>query len=88
MNNIDTKLNRRETCDSIFYLYEEIKKSDRVNSAGRACYVERNYWMIDESNFAIFHLDENNSTKKSGTMQVYQYVQQQINVKGIEKINK
>ena len=24
--------------------YEEIKKSDRVNSAGRACYVERYYW--------------------------------------------
>ena len=49
------------------------RKSDRVNSAGRACYVERNYWMIDESNFAIFHLDENNSTKKSGTMIAYQY---------------
>ena len=44
-----------------------------MNSAGRACYVERNYWMIDESNFAIFHLDENNSTKKSGTMQAYEY---------------
>ena len=43
-----------------------------MNSAGRACYVERNYWMIDESDFAIFHLDENNSTKKSGTMQTYQ----------------
>ena len=43
-----------------------------MNSAGRACYVERNYWMIDESDFAILHLDENNSTKKSGTMQTYQ----------------
>lgn len=53
--------------------YEEIKKSDRVNSAGRACYVERNYWVIDESDFAIFHLDENNSTKKSGTKIVYEY---------------
>ena len=52
--------------------YEEIKKSDRVNSAGRDCYVERNYWMIDESDFAIFHLDENNNTKKSGTLQTYQ----------------
>ncbi len=28
--------------------YEEIKKSDRVNSARRATYVERNYWMIDD----------------------------------------
>ena len=52
--------------------YEEIKKSDRVNSAGRDCYVERNYWMIDESDFAIFHLDENNNTKKSGTLLTYQ----------------
>ena len=43
-----------------------------MNSAGRACYVERNYWKIDESDFAILHLDENNSTKKSGTMQTYQ----------------
>ena len=46
-----------------------------MNSAGRACYVERNYWMIDESNFAIFHLDENNSEKKSGMIQAYQYTQ-------------
>lgn len=53
--------------------YEEIKESDRVNSAGYACYVERNYWMIDESDFAIFHLDENNNTKKSGTLQAHQY---------------
>ena len=44
-----------------------------MNSAGHACYVEGNYWMIDESDSAIFHLDENNSTKKSGTKQAYQY---------------
>ena len=37
--------------------YEEIKKSDRVNSAGRACYVERNQWMLDESNYYIFYCD-------------------------------
>ena len=66
--------------------YEERKKSDRVNSAGRACYVERNYWMIDESNFAIFHLDENNSTKKSGTMQAYQYAEKRINTRNLKKI--
>ncbi len=63
-----------KTCGSIFYLYEEIKKSDRVNSAGHACYVERNYWMIDESDFAIFHFDENNSTKKSGTHKAFEYI--------------
>ena len=33
--------------------YEDIKKSDRVNSAGRAAYVERNYWMIDDSQIII-----------------------------------
>ena len=56
-----------------------------MKSAGRACYVERNYWMIDESDFAIFHLDENNSTKKSGTMQAYQYALriQRIGYKGM-----
>ena len=36
--------------------YEDIKKSDRVNSAGRASYVERNYWMIDESCCVAFFL--------------------------------
>ena len=33
-------------CDNYVAEYEEIKKSDRVNSAGRASYVERNQWMI------------------------------------------
>ena len=46
-----------------------------MNAVGRACYVERNRWMIDESDFAIFHLDENNYTSKSGTLQAYQYAQ-------------
>ena len=49
------------------------EKSDRVNVAGCACCVERNQWMIGESNYTIFHLEENNSTNKSGTMQAYQY---------------
>ena len=34
--------------------YEDIRKSDRVNSAGRASYVERNQWMIKDSIFCIF----------------------------------
>ena len=55
--------------------YEEIKKSDRVNSAGRACYVERNYWIIDESKYVVFYLDEKNQSRKrtSGTTIAYQY---------------
>ena len=36
--------------------FEEIRKSDRVNSAGRAAYVERNQWMIDESSFVVFYI--------------------------------
>ena len=36
--------------------FEEIKKSDRVNSAGRAAYVERNQWMIDESNIVVYYV--------------------------------
>ena len=36
--------------------YEEIKESIRVNSARRACYVERNYWMLGDSDFAIISI--------------------------------
>ena len=46
--------------------YEEIKKSDRVNSAGRAAYVERNQWVIDESNVVVIFIrlgSLNNGTK-------------------------
>ena len=46
-----------------------------MNSAGRACYVERNYWMIDESNFAVFYLiDDYQKTRcKSGSGLAYEY---------------
>ena len=46
-------------CDTYVAEYEEIKKSDRVNSAGLASYIERNQWMIDDSNFAFFRFGEN-----------------------------
>ena len=46
--------------------YEKIKKSDRVNSAGRASYVERNQWMIDDSIFAVVYL-----LKKEKNMDTY-----------------
>ena len=52
--------------------FEDIKKSDRVNSAGRAAYVERNYWMIDESDFAVFYLSLN-YTSNSGTIVADEY---------------
>lgn len=38
--------------------YEEIKKSDRVNLAGRASYVERNQWMVDDSQLIILFYDQ------------------------------
>ena len=53
--------------------YEDIKKSSRVNSAGKSAYVERNQWMIDESNVIIFYLDEKIQLKSSGTMKAFQY---------------
>ena len=54
--------------------FEKIKKSDRVNSAGRACYIKRNQWIVDESYVAIIHMgDLHNQHKKSGTKAVYAY---------------
>ena len=51
--------------------FEDIKRSSRVNSAGRASYVERNYWMIDESCFVTYFLRD--IKKKSGTKMAYLY---------------
>ena len=39
--------------------YEEIKKSDRINSARRASYVERNQELINRSAFCVVYYDEN-----------------------------
>ena len=52
---------------------ENIKKSDRVNSAGRASYVGRNYLMIKDSNFVVVHLEEGRNDGKSGTRLAYKY---------------
>ena len=53
--------------------YEDIRKSDRVNSAGRAAYVERNQLMIDESDFVIFRIDRKTKSAVSGTLIAYGY---------------
>lgn len=53
--------------------YEDIKKSNRVNSAGSVAYVERNYWMINDSDFVVVHLDEERNGGKSGTRLAYKY---------------
>ena len=73
--------------------YEEIKKSSRVDSAGRASYVERNQFMIQDSDYCIFYFQiqsslskqqnskhkKNDNKKRSGTMYVYEYALQQKN---------
>lgn len=35
--------------------FEEIKEPDRINSAGKAAYVERNQLMIDDSDYCVFY---------------------------------
>ena len=57
--------------------FEDIKRSSRVNSAGRACYVQRNYWMIDDSCFVLMHYDSIISgNRRSGTLLAYEYIKQ------------
>lgn len=55
--------------------YEDIKKSDRVNSAGRVSYVERNQWMVDESDITFIHIDKGYciKNKNSETALIYRY---------------
>ncbi len=54
--------------------YEDIRKSDRVNSAGRASYVERNQLIIDDSNIVVLYLIENKN-KQSGAKIASEYAQ-------------
>lgn len=60
--------------------YEDIKRSDRVNSAGRACYVERNYWMIEESHCLVLYCDEGIKLKSSGTKLVWKYAKRKESI--------
>ena len=59
--------------------YEDIKKSDRVNSAGRASYVERNQWIIDDSFFSVFFYNERYKRTKSGIKFVWMYAKNKQN---------
>ena len=49
--------------------YEETYYPEHIRSSGRAAYVERNYEMINKSNYCIVYYDEPNTptTRKSGT---------------------
>ena len=56
--------------------YEEIKRSDRVDLAGRASYVERNQWLINDSDVCLFCseliMDRCKQGVRSGTISAYQ----------------
>lgn len=81
----------------LLQFYEESYYPEKMINAGRASYVERNYEMINKSDFCIIYFDENykppmrkNSKRdltayqpKSGTKIAYDYAQRQ----GIEIIN-
>ena len=49
--------------------YEDTYYPKKILNSGRACYVERNYNMIDHSQFCIVYYDEQSAptTRKSGT---------------------
>ena len=55
--------------------FEEIKSSDRINSAGRASYVERNQLIIDDSEWVLFYLNDEKECGLSGTKRAFQYAQ-------------
>ena len=64
--------------------FEDIKRSSRVNSAGRACYVERNELMIVDSDYSVFYNKTNYSPlnskpSKSGTNIIFDYANKRSN---------
>lgn len=56
--------------------YEESYYPEKIKGAGKASYIERNYEMIDKSEYCIFYYDEEYVPirgKKSGTKIAYEY---------------
>lgn len=55
--------------------YESTYYPKKIINSGKAVYVERNYEMINNSNFCIVYYDEQNTptTRKSGTKIAYEY---------------
>ena len=55
--------------------YEDTYYPEHIIGSGRAVYVERNYEMINNSNFCIVYYDEQNApkTRKSGTKIAFDY---------------
>ena len=50
-------------------IYEDTYYPEKIISAGKSAYIERNYEMIDKSHFCIVYYDKPNvpTTRKSGT---------------------
>jgi hypothetical protein len=81
--------------------YDAEVQSDRVYSAGKASYVERNQEMIDDSDFCVFYYNENylppkrkrtnrdlsTYQPKSGTRLAYEYALQKSEKQGKVVIN-
>ena len=72
--------------------YEDTYYPEKIINSGRAAYVERNYEMIDNSQFCIVYYDETNapSTRKSGTKIALDYAikkQKHIIILSTEEIN-
>ena len=64
--------------------FEDIKRSSRVNSAGRASYVERNYWMVDDSDFVIMYFKVKSEERlRSGVRVAYEYAKKRIKKESI-----
>ncbi len=67
--------------------YEETYFSEKLLKAGRAVYVERNYEMIDKSDFCIVYYKPNYKSLygKSGTSIAYQYaIKKQKNIINVD----
>jgi len=56
--------------------YEETYYPKKIEGAGRLAYVERNFEMIDKSDFCIVYFDNSNAptTRKSGTRVALDYI--------------
>lgn len=67
--------------------YEDTYFPDKIIRAGKASYIERNYEMIEKSNYCIVYYDENYAPAKtkSGTKTAYEYAKRKglciVNVK-------
>ena len=65
--------------DYLLESYEDTYYPEKILNSGRAAYVERNYEMVDNSNFCIIYYDEPNAptTRKSGTKIALDYAVKQ-----------